>query len=463
MTPDRVDSFFYSAPAIAAVFNRNLKLIKLNAALAELGGITGDNWVGKSLPEVAPRLGASIQPLLEEVLFVDKPIHRDITSEPITSSGHAKHWHAVVFPCGDFEVGFLGIEITERKRVEETLHGLNRQLESTLAEKQQSVLINEMAHLLQAARVTGEAYNIVAGYMPRLIPNSSGQFCVLNSSKHTVEVLSSWGTGPESETIFSPDDCWSLREGRPYLVNDQNSGLTCAHIFPNAEYADLCVPMMAQYEALGILHLSKPRTPNQQEPFTALEVSLVETLTQQIALPIANVKMREQLREQALRDSLSGLYNRRYFEEALEHEIRRAVRNQTSVGLMMVDVDHFKRLNDAHGHAAGDAMLRSVAALLQSRLRSADVVCRYGGDEFAIIMPEASLEDTIKKAEELRVSAKSLGATFSIGVAAFPRDGSNPDTLIHEADMALYAAKASGRDHVKSREWQGDMNSQESA
>jgi diguanylate cyclase (GGDEF)-like protein/PAS domain S-box-containing protein len=461
----RFDSFFDSAPAVAAVFNRNLKLVKLNSALAELCGITGDNWVGKSLPEVAPDFGASIQPLLEEVLFVDKPIHRDITTEPIIRGGHTQHWHAVVFSSGDFEVGFLGIEITERKRVEETLQRLNLQLESTLAEKQQGVLINEMAHLLQAARVVQEVYNIVAGYMPRLVPNSSGQFCMLNFSKHVVEVLSSWGTGPESETVFPPDDCWSLREGRAYLVNDPQSGLTCAHIFPNLEQAELCVPLMAQYETLGILHLSKPRTPEQELPFTNSEVSLVEAVAQQIALPLANVKMRELLREQALRDSLSGLYNRRYFEEALDHEIRRAVRKQSSVGLMMVDVDHFKRLNDSNGHNAGDALLRSVAALLQSRLRAADVVCRYGGDEFAVIMPEASLDDTLKKAEELRLSTKSLGVTISIGVAAFPRDGSSPDTLIQEADTALYAAKAAGRDHVKSREWPGldDLKSQESA
>ena len=253
-------------------------------------------------------------------------------------------------------------------------------------------------------------YNIAARYRPRLFLGSSGTLCILNSQKNTVEVVAAWGGGVDSEAIFLPDDCWALREGRPHLVNDQQSGLLCAHASRDVESAKLCVPMMAQYETLGILHLSKRRSASRAEPFTNWEISLAEAVTQQIALPLANVKMREFLREQALRDSLTGLYNRRYFEEVLEGEIRRASRKQTPVGLIMFDVDHFKELNDTRGHLAGDEFLRAVAAFLRSRLRSADVICRYGGDEFAIVMPEATLEDTIKKAEELRKGMKSLNA-----------------------------------------------------
>ena len=460
MAMDRLDYFFDYAPAVIAILNRHLKLLKVNRALAELCRISGEDYVGRSLSEVAPGFGANVQSLLEEVLFIDRPIQRDIASES-DFDGSTRHWHILVFPCGEFEVGFLATEMTDQKRIEETLQGLNQRLESTLAEKEQSGVMNEMAHLLQAARVIPEIYNIAGRYAPRLFPGSSGTLCIMNSPKNTVEVVSSWGGGVDSEAIFLPDDCWALREGRAHLVNDPQSGLLCAHASRDVESAKLCVPMMAQYETMGILHLSKRRN-SHGVPFTNWEISLAEAVTQQIALPLANVKMREFLREQALRDSLTGLYNRRYFEEVLEREIRRASRKQTPVGLIMFDVDHFKELNDTRGHLAGDEYLRAVAAFLRSRLRSADVICRYGGDEFAIVMPEASLEDTIKKAEELRKGTKSLNLTISVGAAAFPDHGSTVEALIMEADTALYAAKTQGRDQVNSRRLSG-LNSEESA
>jgi len=268
-----------------------------------------------------------------------------------------------------------------------------------------------------------------------------------------------WGNAAYVELVYSPDECWALREGRPHLVKDQHAGLMCAHVNRDAHCAELCVPMMAQYEALGILHLSAPVTAGQPAPFSQSELRLVDSVAQEIALPLANVKMREILREQALHDPLTGLYNRRYFQEALDREIRRSVRKQSSVGLVMLDVDHFKALNDTHGHTAGDALLRGLSALLQSRVRSADILCRYGGDEFSIIMPEASLDDTLKRAEELRAAARLLstelggrtlaGVTISLGAAAFPTHGFTVEMLIKEADSALYSAKASGRDQVK--------------
>ena len=219
--------------------------------------------------------------------------------------------------------------------------------------------------------------------------------------------------------------------------------------------------MIAQYEALGILHLSKRLTPFVDGGFNDAELRLADVLAQGIALPIANVKMRELLREQAVRDPLTGLYNRRFLEEALDREVRRASRKQTTVGLIMIDVDNFKRMNDAHGHTAGDAVLRAVAALLQSRIRAADVVCRYGGDEFSVIMPEASLEDTMKRADDLRDGVHQIsidmngrivdGVSISLGAAIFPLHGCTLDMLVREADSALYSAKSSGRNQVRTK------------
>jgi diguanylate cyclase (GGDEF)-like protein len=185
---------------------------------------------------------------------------------------------------------------------------------------------------------------------------------------------------------------------------------------------------------------------------------LAKTLGEQVALALANLRLRATLREQSLRDPLTGLFNRRYMEESLDREIRRALREGYGLGVLMVDVDHFKRLNDAFGHAAGDQVLREIGHLLGTAVRGEDIACRYGGEEFVIILPKASLADTHRRAEALREGIKTLqfdepmrhypSTTISVGVAAYPEHGARADELILAADSALYRAKAEGRDRV---------------
>jgi diguanylate cyclase (GGDEF)-like protein len=461
MPTELTASFLLHAPAIIGVFNRQLKLIEWNLALAELCSVKHGELAGKSLGELAPGFAAGIQPLLEQVLFAGEPIEAEITSEPARYPGVIRHWRAFAFPSGELEVGLMAFEITEQKHNEDALQSVNRRLEASLAETARSSLMIEMAHLLHAAKVTEEIYNIVARYAPRLFPGTSGSLCMLNSSKNMVEVAAAWGPAANSESLFTPDDCWALREGRPHHVDDPESGLICKHVNRERQNVELCVPMIAQYEALGVLHLSKRLTAFSREGFTEQEMRMAEVVGRGIALPIANVHMRELFREQALHDPLTGLYNRRYLQEALDREIRRASRKQATVGLIMIDVDHFKQLNDAHGHPAGDAILRAVSALLQARTRAEDVLCRYGGDEFSIVMPEASLEDAMKRAEELREGVRQIsiemngrivdGISISLGAAVFPEHGATLDMLVREADSALYAAKTSGRNRVRAR------------
>jgi diguanylate cyclase (GGDEF)-like protein len=169
--------------------------------------------------------------------------------------------------------------------------------------------------------------------------------------------------------------------------------------------------------------------------------------------------LRERLREQSARDQLTGLFNRRYMEESVDRELRRAGRDGSTLGLLMMDLDHFKDLNDGFGHAAGDVMLRAVGGFLGSSVRGDDVACRFGGEEFVVILPRASLENTRRRAEALREGMKSLqldpsgpalpSITMSIGVACSPDHGETREELIHAADVALYRAKAGGRDRVE--------------
>jgi diguanylate cyclase (GGDEF)-like protein len=190
----------------------------------------------------------------------------------------------------------------------------------------------------------------------------------------------------------------------------------------------------------------------------ASELSFKTTFAAQVGLSIANIRLREALRTQSVRDALTGLYNRRYLEETLEREMRRAARAEQSLGILMIDLDHFKNFNDTYGHDAGDAVLRETGASLTKGIRAEDFVCRFGGEEFVVILPTADPETSRTRAERLRTKmreltimyqGKSLGmVTISVGVAAFPAHGTSPKELMAAADAALYEAKRGGRDKV---------------
>ena len=178
----------------------------------------------------------------------------------------------------------------------------------------------------------------------------------------------------------------------------------------------------------------------------------IDSQTQQL------VTSEAQLRELSVRDPLTGLFNRRYLEEMLALEMIRAARKQYLIGIIAVDIDHFKRFNDIHGHAAGDAVLVQVGNLLRRHVRLSDVTCRHGGEEFILVLPEASPEITQLRAEQMREGTRHLhvqyegqtleAVTLSLGVAIFPKHGSTKDAILGAADDALYRAKNGGRDQV---------------
>ena len=181
-------------------------------------------------------------------------------------------------------------------------------------------------------------------------------------------------------------------------------------------------------------------------------------VAEHIALALSNLKLKETLRQQSIRDALTGLYNRRYMEETLERELNRAAREDKPVGVMMFDIDHFKRFNDLEGHDAGDALLRELGAYLNRTIRGSDIVCRYGGEEFLVVLPGASKENSRLRAEEIRNGVKELlvyhlgkalaKCTISIGVAVYPEHERSAERLLKAADNALYRAKNEGRDRV---------------
>jgi len=177
-----------------------------------------------------------------------------------------------------------------------------------------------------------------------------------------------------------------------------------------------------------------------------------------LGLALAKLKLQETLQNLSVRDPLTGLFNRRYMEESMERELLRAERQGKQVGVIMVDIDHFKRFNDTFGHDGGDALLRELSKFLQQHVRGSDIVCRYGGEEFTLILPEASLEVTHQRAKQIRETVKDLRIhqgqkvldpiSLSLGLAVFPVHGTNHRAILQAADVALYRAKETGRDRV---------------
>jgi diguanylate cyclase (GGDEF)-like protein len=322
-------------------------------------------------------------------------------------------------------------------------------------------LLAEVSNFLQACATPEEAYRVVSRAGQELFPGTTGALFVYSASRNDLEVQASWGefVPEQKERVFVPDDCWALRRGREYRIEDSRTGLPCAHV-PSAQSARyLCVPMIAQGEVLGVLHLRQGQPeagPAGSAP--PLQERLLTTLAEHVALALMNLKLRETLRDQSIRDPLTGLFNRRYMEESLALEVLRAGRRHGALGVVMLDLDHFKRFNDAYGHDSGDQVLREVGALLIQRTRGGDIACRYGGEEFTLILPEMPLDLVCKRVEEIRLALKqlnmrhhgqSLGSvTISAGVAMFPEQGTTSETLLRTADQALYRAKTEGRDRV---------------
>jgi diguanylate cyclase (GGDEF)-like protein len=338
----------------------------------------------------------------------------------------------------------------------------NEMAEQIAIRDRRSALLREMSEMLEASASVDDALSVVSRYMHEIFPGGFGAVYLVGASPDTLDMAASWGEDRRHPlpTGFATGDCWALRRNAPHAVDVRHGGVPCRHT-ASPPPATLCLPLTAQGDTLGTVLLAADAA----EPSGAAEwaasissepiVALARAAGDRAALAIANLRLHESLRAQSIRDPLTGVYNRRYLEETLEREIRRAERAHHPVGLIMFDIDGFKRLNDTFGHEAGDAYLRELGALLRERFRRDDVVCRYGGDEFVVVLPEATLEATLERARLLgdgvgKMSVTHRGqplgtTTLSLGVAGFPAHGTTGEALLRGADAALYRAKQNGR------------------
>ena len=348
--------------------------------------------------------------------------------------------------------------------LEEANDRLARLLLETEQRAGETSQLSQLGELLLSCQTAEEAYDIVAKVMLKLFPVQSGALCVINSSRNLVEVVAVWGSGLTTDRAFTPEDCWALRRGRVHTMGDGSSAPRCAHMQSPVSSFTVCIPMVAQGETVGVLHLEDPALlPGEEAASPSASplpqrVRLAVTIAEQVSLSLANLRLREALRNQSIRDPLTGLFNRRYLDDSLQREVRRATRKTRPLAILMLDLDHFKRFNDTFGHEAGDMLLRHLGSFLQSYIRADDLAFRYGGEEFVIILPEATLDAARQRAEQLVKDFKHLDVqyrgttlgplTVSVGLAAFPEHGATAEAVLRAADQALYRAKAEGRDRV---------------
>ncbi|MEO5597926.1 MAG: sensor domain-containing diguanylate cyclase [Novosphingobium sp.] len=326
-------------------------------------------------------------------------------------------------------------------------------LEHATGAKTQTDELFAMTDMLQSADDHSDATAVLMASTKRLLPEFGAALYIYNNSRDRLDLAGSINMPADYEPAESlhPANCWALKRGKPHINDPFSNTLCCAH--HGSTVGTVEIPMMARESVYGLFVLAY----DGDIAFDRLLAvrRLARALADSMSLALSNISLREKLRTQSLRDPLTGLYNRRYMEDALERYLSLAERVGGATSVVMLDLDYFKQLNDEHGHAKGDAVLRDVAAQLVGGLRPSDVVCRYGGEEFLIILPNCPLEDAAAKAEQLRERVESLaeahGARISasFGIASVPATATSAAEVIPQSDAALYRAKRDGKNRVQ--------------
>lgn len=344
--------------------------------------------------------------------------------------------------------------ISELQQAEANIRRINAYLSRDVAE--QSAL-NHLSHMLQRCQSLDEAYPKTVPKLQDLFVGQTGALYRCTPTTPRLELVGRWGQ-PAGEMLQTPPTgCPALRPGQHFiLIRDRHAPGNCQTCRMYAERPVLCVQLQTGGESFGLLHMRIGRM--DIETLHNRLLPLVMRTTDLLALALSNLHLREHLREQAIRDPLTGLFNRRFVYETVAKMLQDMHRQCSTLGLLLLDIDHFKYINDTYGHDAGDTVLRAIGNVLRTQSRQDDIACRFGGEELLLILPHISHQDAFDRADLLRQAIVALkihhnGAllppiTVSIGLAIFPDHGRTFTALNTAADQALYHAKHSGRNRV---------------
>jgi diguanylate cyclase (GGDEF)-like protein len=405
------------------------------------------------------RSGLASDALIAAVTAIERAERQELRQREATSAARARRAQSHVLVAS--VLGFITIliaglmvrrDVLERRKVTHRLERANATLAGAVAEAQQRrdeiTRLARLTHFLQGCRTSDEASAVIQKTAPELFGAAGALYLVTGER---LERAAAWDEGRQLQQTFPRDGCCAIRQGMMHEAAPGGTGPGCLHL-EGGETAT-CVPLVADGGAFGLVVIM----PRGNAEDRAAARSTVLAGAEQMAAGLANLRLRESLKIQSLQDPLTGLYNRRFLHDALSRECHDARRHtDRPVALLLLDVDFFKRVNDTAGHAAGDLLLQALAELLGRTFRGSDIACRFGGEEFAMVLAETHLDVALRRAEALRLAIHGLhayhgtailrGLTVSIGVTAGSGEGLTPERLLHEADTALYEAKARGRD-----------------
>ena len=367
----------------------------------------------------------------------------DLMFSPLSKNDGIIRGHAVIIR-----------DITKRKLAQAQMEQTNNELASRINEldefSRDMKQINDMTVQLQACNQLAEAYPIISGHMQSLLPTLAGGLYIYSAVDHTLELVCSWNNFGFMADAFNAGDCWGLVNGEVYRVGALESEISCRHVEKGHGRNYACHPLSVDGEPFALLHYYYMLI-----NLSDNQVQMARIAADAVKMALINLKMKDSLRQESIRDPLTGLYNRRFMNEYLAMELAKAERQGKPVSAIMVDVDYYKALNDRYGHGLGDQVLIQVSQVFRENIRRADIACRYGGDEFVLIMTGVATEVALQRTEIIHQKIKQMkvkvGAgreetiSLSMGVATYPVHALSVDSLLQAADRALYQAKEAGR------------------
>ncbi|HVV13689.1 diguanylate cyclase [Amycolatopsis sp.] len=464
-SPDFYAELLEAAPdGIVVVDDRGT--IRLTNRKAELLlGWTREELVGKPLETLVPLRARAGHPQHRDGYVRDprnRPMGTGLELTALRADGTEFPVDISLSPLVTDEGTFVSAAVrdaSDRKRKEQELRDANAQLQSAVmdleARSRDMSALSRASQVLQSCARLDEAMQVIARAGAGLFEGVPGGVFAILPDHDGLVPAATWG-GLSPAEPFRAEDCWALRTGQVHQLGNDALTLPCPHM-PSDTAWSVCVPLIAQNEAIGVVHVRVASHDDAPPALHRIE-ELANLVRDQWSLTLANIRLRDTLRDQSIRDALTGLFNRRFLDESFDRELERARRRKQQLCVAVMDLDHFKLFNDTYGHHGGDVVLRNLGRFLLESTRGEDVVARFGGEEFVVIMPDTSLADGISRAQHLAAEWQRRGETaggvlqpfptLSIGVAEYPSSGDGKRDLFAAADAALYEAKAQGRNRV---------------
>nr|WP_226859152.1 MULTISPECIES: diguanylate cyclase [Enterobacter] len=314
-------------------------------------------------------------------------------------------------------------------------------------------LLARMTQRLQGCENFDDVINVAELFAPNIAPGIAGRLYVFDRDPWQMRCVAQWLSPADDEATFHPDACWAVRRGQSHPPVNGEPDVACYHLPESQAESALCVPLIAQGEAIGLLSFQNIT------PENAPARAYLELMAEALGLALANQRLRDALLEKALFDPLTGLRNRHHLEDTLHTQMTQAMRNGEPLSCMMIDIDHFKSINDRFGHEAGDQVIKNVATIVQRAAHDGGLAFRYGGEEFLVLLPGAGEAEAHACAQKIYNGVHTLSLRYglteigpvdvSIGIASYPEHAQS-DNLLRAADVALYRAKELGRSRIVS-------------